>query len=87
MYNFFLSRLPLSFDDESFDVVTFLEVIEHCDDIQNNKIIKVKMISNQKAVIGGLKFANQTFKLLDKKIKFKICFRKVSLRYTNNSVS
>ena len=39
-HNFFLSKLPLPFDDESFDVVTFLEVIEHCDDIQNNKIIK-----------------------------------------------
>ena len=28
------------------------------------------MISNQKAVIGGLKFAKQTFQLIDKNIKF-----------------
>ena len=40
--------------------------------IENAKIIKVKLISNQKAVVGGLEFAKQTFKLIDKKIKFKI---------------
>ena len=38
--------------------------------VKNNKIIKLKMISNQKAVIGGLKFAKQTFQLIDKNIKF-----------------
>ena len=38
--------------------------------VKNNKIIKVKLISNQKAVIGGLKFAKQTFQLIDKNIKF-----------------
>ena len=30
---------------------------------------KVKLISNQSGIIGGLEFAKQTFKLLDKKIK------------------
>ena len=38
--------------------------------IENSKIIKLKFISNQKAVIGGLEFAKQTFRLIDKKIKF-----------------
>jgi len=38
--------------------------------VKNNKTIKMKLISNQKAVIGGLEFAKQTFKLIDKKIKF-----------------
>jgi nicotinate-nucleotide pyrophosphorylase (carboxylating) len=38
--------------------------------VKNNKIVKIKLISNQKAVIGGLEFAKQTFKLIDKKIKF-----------------
>ena len=37
--------------------------------VKNNKIIKTKIISNQKAVIGGLEFAKQTFKLIDKKNK------------------
>jgi nicotinate-nucleotide pyrophosphorylase (carboxylating) len=38
--------------------------------IENSKIIKLKLKSNQKAVIGGLEFAKQTFRLIDKKIKF-----------------
>ena len=40
--------------------------------IKNKKTIKVKLISNQKAIIGGLDFAKQTFKLIDSKIKFNI---------------
>ena len=40
--------------------------------VKNNKTIKIKLISNQKAVIGGLEFAKQTFKLIDKKIKFNL---------------
>jgi nicotinate-nucleotide pyrophosphorylase (carboxylating) len=40
--------------------------------IRNNKIIKVRLISNQQAVVGGLEFAKQTFKLIDNKIKFII---------------
>ena len=40
--------------------------------VKENKIIKLKLISNQNAVIGGLEFAKQTFKLIDKKIRFEI---------------
>ncbi|MDB2515063.1 carboxylating nicotinate-nucleotide diphosphorylase [Candidatus Pelagibacter bacterium] len=40
--------------------------------IKNTKIIKVKLISNQQAIISGLEFAKQTFKLIDAKIKFII---------------
>ena len=40
--------------------------------INNNIIKKVKMISNQSGIIGGLSFAKETFKLIDKKIKFII---------------
>jgi nicotinate-nucleotide pyrophosphorylase (carboxylating) len=40
--------------------------------VENNKIIKLKLISNQNAIIGGLEFAKQTFRLIDKKIKFII---------------
>ena len=39
--------------------------------LQNNIKKKAKLISAQNGIIGGLKFANQTFKLIDKKIKFK----------------
>ena len=37
--------------------------------IKNNKSIKVKLISNQKAIIGGLEFAKQAFQLIDKNTK------------------
>ena len=40
--------------------------------INNNINKKVKMISNQSGIIGGLAFAKETFKLIDKKIKFTI---------------
>ena len=38
--------------------------------IDNNKIVTVKLISNQNAVVAGLLFAKQTFSLIDNKIKF-----------------
>jgi len=38
--------------------------------IKNNKVIKVKLISNENAIIGGLRFAKYTFALIDNKIKF-----------------
>ena len=40
--------------------------------VKNTKLIKVRLISNQQAVIAGLDFAKQTFKLIDNKIKFNI---------------
>ena len=38
--------------------------------IDDNKIINIKLLSNQNAIIGGLLFAKNTFDLVDKKIKF-----------------
>jgi len=38
--------------------------------IKDNKIIEVKLISNENAVIGGLRFAKYAFALIDNKIKF-----------------
>ena len=40
--------------------------------LKNNIYKKVKMISGQKGILGGLDFAKETFKIIDKKIKFKI---------------
>ena len=40
--------------------------------IKNNKIIEVKLISNENAVIGGLRFAKYAFALIDNKIKFVV---------------
>ena len=38
--------------------------------IENSKIIEVKLISNENAVIGGLRFAKNAFSLIDNKIRF-----------------
>ena len=38
--------------------------------IKNNKNIKVRLISNQEAIVGGLLFAKNAFTLIDNKIKF-----------------
>ena len=40
--------------------------------IDNDKIVEAKLISNQKAIVGGLLFAKQSFALIDNKIKFII---------------
>ena len=40
--------------------------------IENDKITTVKLISNQNAIVGGLLFAEQTFALIDSKIKFMV---------------
>ena len=40
--------------------------------VKNNKIIKVKLLSNEKAIVGGLLFTKQAFDLIDDKIKFLI---------------
>jgi len=47
--------------------------------VKNKNIIKVKLISNQQAVVAGLEFAKQTFKLIDDKIKFIIKKKEGSL--------
>jgi nicotinate-nucleotide pyrophosphorylase (carboxylating) len=40
--------------------------------VKSNKMIKIKLISNENAIVGGLLFAKQAFDLVDNKIKFKI---------------
>jgi len=55
--------------------------------VKNSKIIKVKLISNQHAVIAGLEFAKQTFKLIDNKIKFIIKKKEGSLVNKNDVIA
>ena len=50
-----------------------------------NKSVKVKMICNQNGIVGGLRFAKETFKLIDKKIKFKI-YKKEGSKINKRSV-
>ena len=55
--------------------------------VKNTKIIKVKLISNQQAVIAGLEFAKQTFKLIDSKIRFTIKKKEGSLVKKNDLIA
>jgi nicotinate-nucleotide pyrophosphorylase (carboxylating) len=63
--NFIKNTVKLALNEDLFpsgDITSDL--------IKNNKIIKIKLISNEDAIIGGLRFANYTFSLIDRKIKF-----------------
>ena len=40
--------------------------------VENDKSIKIKLIANQNAIVGGLLFAKQAVHLIDQKIKFTI---------------
>ena len=55
--------------------------------IKNTKIIKVKLISNQKAIVAGLEFVRQTFKTIDNKIKFVIKKKEGSLVKKNDLIA
>ena len=65
--NFIRSTVKLALNEDLFpsgDITSNL--------LENNKIVKFRLISNQDAVIGGLLFAKHAFSLVDKKIKFII---------------
>ena len=65
--NFIKNTVKLALNEDLFpsgDITSNL--------VENNKIIKARLISNQDAVIGGLLFAKHAFSLIDKKIKFII---------------
>ncbi|MDA7805847.1 carboxylating nicotinate-nucleotide diphosphorylase [Candidatus Pelagibacter sp.] len=55
--------------------------------VKNKKLIKVKLITNQHAVVAGLEFAKQTFKLIDSKIKFIIKKKEGSLVKKNEIIA
>ena len=40
--------------------------------INKDNVVNVKLISNQKAIVGGLLFAKEAFSLIDNKIKFVV---------------
>ena len=65
--NFIRSTCKLALNEDLYpsgDITTNL--------LNNSSILKVSLISNEKGIIGGLEFAKQTFKLLDRNIKFHI---------------
>ena len=65
--NFIKSTVKLALNEDLYpsgDITSSL--------VENNKIIKAKLISNQNAVVGGLSFVKYAFNLIDNKIKFLI---------------
>ena len=64
--NFIRSSSKLALNEDLFpsgDITSDL--------ISNNQIKKLKLISNQKCIVGGIDFFKETFWLIDKKIKCK----------------
>ena len=55
--------------------------------IITNKITKIRLISNQQAVVAGLEFAKQTFRLIDNKIKFTIKKKEGSIVKKNDVIA
>ena len=55
--------------------------------LKNDINKRVKLITNQSGIIGGLKFAIETFKLIDKKIKFVIKKKEGTLVKKNNVIA
>ena len=55
--------------------------------VKNKRIIKTNLISNQQAIVAGLDFAKQTFKLIDDKIKFNIKKKEGSLIKKNDIIA
>ena len=47
--------------------------------IKNKKNIKIKLISNQNAIVAGILFAKLSFSLIDNKIKFVVKKKMVHL--------
>tara|TARA_B100000686_G_scaffold73543_1_gene79345 strand:- start:81 stop:917 length:837 start_codon:yes stop_codon:yes gene_type:complete len=71
--NFIRSTCKLALNEDLFpsgDITSNL--------LKNNQIKKIKIVSNEKGIIGGLEFAKETFKIIDKKIRFKIIKREGS---------
>ena len=63
--NFIKNTVKLALNEDLFpsgDITSNL--------IQDNKVVKIKLILNQNAIIGGLLFAKNAFSLIDNKIKF-----------------
>ena len=65
--NFIRDRVKLALTEDLYpngDITSNL--------LKDGKIITAKLISNQKAIVGGLQFVKQTFHQVDKKIQFQI---------------
>ena len=79
--NFIINTVKLALNEDLYpngDITSNL--------INNNRVIKAKIISNENALVAGIEFAKQTFLLIDKKIKFKILKKDGSIVKKHNVI-
>ncbi len=80
--DFIIDRVKLALTEDLYpdgDITSSL--------LKENKIIKAKLISNQKAIVAGLLFVKNTFHQVDKKIKFIIKKKDGSLVNKNSLIA
>jgi len=80
--NFIRSTVKLALNEDLYpsgDITSDL--------IKNDKVIEAKLICNENAVIGGLRFAKSTFNLIDSKIKFIVKKKDGSLVKKNSLIA
>ena len=80
--NFIINTVKLALNEDLYpngDITSNL--------INNNRIIKAKIISNENALVAGIEFAKQSFLLIDKKIKFKILKKDGSIVKKHNVIA
>jgi nicotinate-nucleotide pyrophosphorylase (carboxylating) len=80
--NFIRSTVKLALNEDLYpsgDITSDL--------IKNDKVIEAKLICNENAVIGGLRFAKSAFNLIDSKIKFIVKKKDGSLVKKNSLIA
>ena len=80
--NFIINTVKLALNEDLYpngDITSNL--------INNNRVIKAKIISNENALVAGIEFAKQSFLLIDKKIKFKILKKDGSIVKKHNIIA
>jgi len=80
--NFIINTVKLALNEDLYpngDITSNL--------INNNRVIKAKIISNENALVAGIEFAKQTFLLIDNKIKFKILKKDGSIVKKHNVIA
>jgi len=80
--NFIVNTVKLALNEDLYpngDITSNL--------INNNRVIKAKIISNENALVAGIEFAKQSFLLIDKKIKFKILKKDGSIVKKHNVIA
>ena len=80
--NFIINTVKLALNEDLYpngDITSNL--------INDNRVIKAKIICNENALVAGIDFTKQAFLLIDKKIKFKIIKKDGSIAKKHNVIA